>query len=828
MIICGLKLTHDGSVALLDDGAVVFSVEMEKLGNNPRYSTVTDLRIVPQLLSDFGYNLTDVDEWVIDGWNGRETGSITLSNFGEPVELPVAPYRERGPDDSLLRPGHRGVFSIGNEDREYTSYTHAAGHLAAAYCTSPFAVDGEPSFVLVWDGGMFPRLYHVDPENGIESGGEIFPVVGGFYATAAHHFGPYRRKDEPSRVVDLSVAGKLMAYIGLGQPRPEITAVLADVFHQRFEGETRTAKEYRAEVGGWGIPFDPSLRYLHAFFREVRERLDGTGVSDVDVLASVHQFLQDLLLDRLTTRIREWKGDGPWNLCFVGGCALNIKWNSALRAHPMVRAMWVPPFPNDSGSAIGTAAAHLIARSGIRPIGWHTRLGPEAGPAPEVPAGWQASPCSPEELARHLHRTGEPVVVLNGRAELGPRALGGRSILAPATDAAMKDLLNRVKQREPFRPVAPICLTEHAPEIFDPGTPDPHMLFDHKVRDAWADRIPAILHVDGTARLQTVSRHDDPVLETVLREYHRLSNIPVLCNTSANHNGRGFFPDVASAIAWDQLDAVWSHGTLYLRRPIEDETPGNGLAEDRESLAGTFRSTSVAEAYAKRAPYPPTVDDILLELLGEEPRRVLDLGSGPGTLARRLAPKIESVDAVDPSPAMIEAGRRAPGGDHPGINWLCHTAEELTPTGNYGLIVAAKSLHWMDCESLLPRLWSWLSPGGVLAVVRSRRTVPWRAPEQQFLADYARSRPRADIVEQVQRQGLFRRIDERFTEGVTVRQTMDDYITSFHSMEAFRTEDLGPERTRTFRDRFRDLLTPYAEGDELSFTVMGRVTWGRG
>jgi carbamoyltransferase len=134
----------------------------------------------------------------------------------------------------------------------------------------------------------------------------------------------------------------------------------------------------------------------------------------------------------------------------------------------------------------------------------------------------------------------------------------------------MKDLLNKVKGREYYRPVAPICLEEFAPDIFEPGTRDPYMLFNHAVRAHWADRIPAVIHLDGTARLQTVNSDDSPVIEAVLREYHRLSGIPVLANTSANLNGRGFFPDAASAMSWGRVDTVWSDGIMYRR--VSDET----------------------------------------------------------------------------------------------------------------------------------------------------------------------------------------------------------------------------------------------------------------
>ncbi|WP_327327078.1 nodulation protein U [Streptomyces sp. NBC_01210] len=565
MIICGLKLTHDGAVALLDDGRLVFSVEMEKLANNRRYSTVSDLGIVPAVLADFGYRPSDVDEWVIDGWDGDEHGRVETSDRGVPLVLPVGPYRESDACPDLVRPYVSGEFAMDGRTYPYTSYSHAAGHVVSTYCSSPFAERGEPAFVLVWDGGLFPRLYWVDPDGGVENGGALFPLIGHAYATAGHHFGPFRRQSQSATVDDLSVAGKLMAYIAKGQVREPVVAVLRQAFHDTFESDDEQAVEYRRTVGGFGSLFEPSMPPVHAFFRAVRERVEPTGVSDEDVLAGVHQFLQELLTERLVATILRWKGDGPWNLCFAGGCALNIKWNSALRALPLVREMWVPPFPNDAGSAIGAAALGMIRHTGPGPVAWHARLGPALTPTVSIPEGWTSTRCTPRELAGVLHETGEPVVVLNGRAELGPRALGGRSILAAPTEAEMKDTLNRIKGREPYRPVAPICLVEEARKIFDPGTPDPHMLFDHDVRPEWAPRIPAVVHLDGTARLQTVAEEDDPFLAEVLSEYHLLSGVPVLCNTSANLNGSGFFPDVASAMAWGEVDRIWSEGTLYRR-----------------------------------------------------------------------------------------------------------------------------------------------------------------------------------------------------------------------------------------------------------------------
>ncbi|SEM56591.1 carbamoyltransferase N-terminal domain-containing protein [Streptacidiphilus jiangxiensis] len=565
MITAGLKLTQSGGIALLNDGKLEFNIEMQKLANGARYSNVDELDDLVGILGGFGYRLDDIGTWAVDGWDGAEFGRLARLSGGSPVELLVAPYRETAQVPDPLQPGRLGELLIGGRSKKYESYVHVGSHLAAAYCTSPFARRGEASMVMVWDGGCFPRLYCVDADGRIEPGGEVFPLIGHTYSMASQHWGPFKRTAKSRNVDDLSVAGKMMAYIALGTAREEIKKVFREEFHAHFEADTPQVHRYRAEIIGCGSTGEGSHAYVHAFLDDVHARTNALGVSDEDVLASVHEFLEEMLIERLAAKIRAWKGDEPWNLCFAGGCALNIKWNSALRAHPIIKAMWVPPFPDDSGSAIGTAALAAARGEGLRPIEWGTRLGPALDRTPHVPQGWTVSPCRPEELARLLHRTGQPAVVLNGRAELGPRALGGRSIIAPAVDTTMKKALNDAKSREYYRPVAPICLEEHAPKIFDPGTPDPHMLFEHWVRPEWVDRLPAIMHLDGTARLQTVNQHDDPTLFAILREYHKWSGVPVLCNTSANYNGRSFFPDAASAMEWGQLDLVWSEGVLYRR-----------------------------------------------------------------------------------------------------------------------------------------------------------------------------------------------------------------------------------------------------------------------
>ncbi len=272
-----------------------------------------------------------------------------------------------------------------------------------------------------------------------------------------------------------------------------------------------------------------------------------------------------MLADALARVLHErFRGRQP-NLCLSGGCALNIKWNGMLRDSGMFAELWVPPFPNDSGAAIGAACCEMVRAGGARALDWNVYSGPALNSA-ELPAGWAERACDERQLAELLHRENEPVVVLHGRAELGPRALGNRSILAPATSPAMKDRLNDIKGRAAYRPVAPICLETRASEVFAPGGSDRYMVFEHRMRPGWAERVPAVVHLDGTARLQTI----DPAAAgtasgRILREYERLSGIPVLCNTSANLGGHGFFADVATAARWGRTRYVWSDGTLYER-----------------------------------------------------------------------------------------------------------------------------------------------------------------------------------------------------------------------------------------------------------------------
>jgi carbamoyltransferase len=544
MKVCGIKITHDAAVCVIEDGVLLFSVELEKLENRARYSKMRMLDDVPKILAKFGIDMEQIDAFVVDGWKQSST-----SIEGKRLEL--ASYTEFDDPQPMLKASVGLAPVIGH----YMSYKHMATHIIAAYATSPFAENESPAYVLTWDGGQNLRLHLVDPKNykdPIHFQGSLTELSGAIYTVMGLFFGPYKNPlvyghkaeewgDLWARTAQYEIPGKLMSYIALGQVRVELVRV--------FQMCYCSAVMRRS---GNPLGYDESRTIDFNFMREVFAAVNA-NYPDEDVLASMHLFLESQLVMGARLSIPD-----SANVIFTGGSALNIKWNSALRQY--FPSLWVPPFPNDCGNAIGAAMA-MFATRGLWKMEWDAYLGPEIEEG-NLELGWTKSECSIRQLAQKIH-DGACVVVLHGRSELGPRALGHRSIICSATDPAAKDMLNAMKRRENFRPVAPICLEEFAPSVFSPGSPDPYMLFEHDVIPAWQNRIPAIVHLDGSARLQTVGRNDSPFVYHLLREYFDISGIPVLCNTSANENGSGFFPDVASAMRWGKCRFIWSGGFLY-------------------------------------------------------------------------------------------------------------------------------------------------------------------------------------------------------------------------------------------------------------------------
>lgn len=235
-----------------------------------------------------------------------------------------------------------------------------------------------------------------------------------------------------------------------------------------------------------------------------------------------------------------WEATRCANLCLAGGVALNCVFNGKITSRTPFERVHVVFAPGDSGTAIGSAVQCRLDE------GWSADVPLRLDPAPYLGRGYPHAPdggvafASPEKLQRTvatLLRRGRVVGWFQGGAEFGPRALGNRSLLADPTRPDIAARLNRIKSREQFRPLAPVVLDDHLHEFFDASGTSPYMGFSWPVREEMRPVIPAACHVDGSARVQTVSDFQNPGLVALLQEFHRQGGPPLLINTSLNIRG---------------------------------------------------------------------------------------------------------------------------------------------------------------------------------------------------------------------------------------------------------------------------------------------------
>jgi ubiquinone/menaquinone biosynthesis C-methylase UbiE len=247
-------------------------------------------------------------------------------------------------------------------------------------------------------------------------------------------------------------------------------------------------------------------------------------------------------------------------------------------------------------------------------------------------------------------------------------------------------------------------------------------------------------------------------------------------------------------------------------------------------VASAFQEASVIEAYPYRAPYPESLFQKLAELMTGSSRAVLDVGTGPGDVARRLAPYVERVDAVDWSAGMIALGQQLPGGDDQRIRWIQGRIEEVALDPPYGLITAGESLHWMDWDSVLSRFADALEPGGFLALVsRKEHEIAWGDSLKPIYRRYSTNqnyRP-YDLIHHLESRGLFRSVGKWESEPIPFAQPVEDYIEGLHSMSSFSRERMDPAAAQAFDDEARAILQAHADaGGILHIQVVGSVEWG--
>jgi carbamoyltransferase len=280
-----------------------------------------------------------------------------------------------------------------------------------------------------------------------------------------------------------------------------------------------------------------------------RQKNDKTEQIHFDIGASIQRVLEDILLKMANHVYEKTKMK---NLCLGGGVALNGVANYRILKEGPFENVHIPPSPGDAGSAIGCAQylhyihnnnKRIIEKDHATIIRENVYVGPQFDDK-QIKYFLDLNKISYQEFDRQsllqytakMISEGNIVGWYQGKMEWGPRALGNRSILADPREAKMKDILNKkIKHRESFRPFAPSILEEYASEYFEIDIPSPYMLMVANVKQP--DKIPAVTHVDGTGRLQTVSKQSNPLYYDLINEFYKITNIPIIINTSMNVMG---------------------------------------------------------------------------------------------------------------------------------------------------------------------------------------------------------------------------------------------------------------------------------------------------
>lgn len=518
MIVLGVTdpIGHDNAAAILVDGELVGMVEEERLNRVKHARNMLPTRAIAWCLERAGCTISDVDVIAV-GFSDPRTV------FLEASESIVRRRLTRRRAYRSVRDEHRAyrihkyrasellrTFSA-SEDKLIWVRHHLA-HAASAFHLSPFeqanviSLDGsggqESGLLGVGRGADLEVLDYVDRETS----------WGVFYEDFTAALGFRQHSDE----------GKVMGLAAYGDPGEGIFPFI-DL----------------SGPGGWPCYDRAAMREEIAHIKP-RPR-------DVYPINSYHEHIAARLqysLEAVMARITEvlHERTGLTDFCLAGGTALNCSSNGKLLALPHVERLFVQPAASDAGTALGAAVYAYAQQTGERPKTAfdHAYWGPEYG-NDEIRATLDQAKISYREVddvsaeAARLIAGDKIVGWFQGRVEIGPRALGARSIVANPTNPAMKDAVNNnVKFREPWRPFAPSLLAEYMEEYFGTAHPSPFMILAFQARDEVASKIPATLHVDGSGRPQTVDKETNPRYWRLIDEFRKLTGVPVVLNTSFN------------------------------------------------------------------------------------------------------------------------------------------------------------------------------------------------------------------------------------------------------------------------------------------------------
>lgn len=417
-----------------------------------------------------------------------------------------------------LRAGQGWKFSENNirdylsKYNIYTPITHQAhheSHAAAGYFTSTF---DEATVVVIDSIGEFETftVWNAEGNNLTKTYSQSYPhSIGLWYSAMTDRIGLKPNEEEYI----------LMGMAAYGDPNKYYN----------------TIKDAFFAPAGKKIKFKRNLHTGCLWFMPDQQALDYTDEPTqwaYDIAAGTQAVYEDLLIEIMTNVRRESKSR---NLVFMGGCALNCKANTEI--YDMWDNIWIMPNPGDAGSAIGAVLAHRSKH-----LTW-----PGAYLGYDIERKYDI-----EKICATIISTGI-CGVANGKAEFGPRALGNRSLLADPRGNTVRDEVNRIKQRQEFRPFAPAILSEHYDEYFD-GPSNQYMQYTARCRQP--ENYPGIVHADGTSRVQRVTESDNRNFYSLLKRFYKLTGCPMLLNTSLNIKGKPMVNDELDAKKFERTYGV--------------------------------------------------------------------------------------------------------------------------------------------------------------------------------------------------------------------------------------------------------------------------------
>jgi len=405
---------------------------------------------------------------------------------------------------------------------------HQLSHLASAYYPSGFS----ESMLLSIDGfGDFKSMASAIGKNGkieILETKDISQSLGIFYQVMTQFLGFNGAGDEY----------KLMGLSAYGKPGVDLSSIIK-ISNNDYSINADYLKRDISLKNMFEPRYGPKLIEL---FGQPRRKGEPLSDHHKDIAFAVQDSFEKAVI---TIVKRMYQKTKLRNLCMAGGCALNCVTNMKLLNLDFIDNLYVQPAATDQGLALG-AILYGSSEAGIKPKKIpNYYLGSEYSnenikSALELSGAkyFQLNNKDISKLASESLKNGKIIALYQGRSEFGPRALGNRSILANAIIPDIKDQINkRIKFREEFRPFAPAVLAESANKIFSINQPSPFMTITSNVKKEWRNKIPGIVHVDGTARIQTVDEEQNKIFYSILKEFEKKTGIPVLVNTSFNIKG---------------------------------------------------------------------------------------------------------------------------------------------------------------------------------------------------------------------------------------------------------------------------------------------------